>query len=217
MNPVLDVDQYPLPKPEDIFTTLSGEKKFTTLDLFHAYNQLLLDEESRKYVTINTHKGLYQFSRLPFGIASAPTIFQRTMDSILQGIEGVTCYIEDIIVTGKTTDEHLEHLEEVLQRLLNHSVRAKRTKCRFLQSSVTFLGHRVDADGIHTTEDKLQAIVQAPAPKNIQELRSSLGLINYYGKFIPNAATILHPLNDLLRKEAKWKCARKVSIWPRRS
>ena len=205
VNPVLDVDQYPLPKPDDIFATLSGGKKFTTLDLSHAYNQLLLDEDSRKYVTINTTKGLYQYTRLPFGIASAPAIFQRTMDSILQGIDGVACYIDDIIITGKTDEEHLEHLEEVLRRLLRHGVHVKWAKCRFLQPSVDFLGHRVDAEGIHTTEDKLRAIVQAPAPKNINELRSFLGLINYYGKFIPNAATILNPLNNLLHKDTKWK------------
>jgi len=205
VNPVLDVDQYPLPKPDDIFATLSGGQKYTTLDLSHAYNQLLLDEDSRKYVTINTPKGLYRYTRLPFGIASAPAIFQRTMDSILQGVEGVACYIDDIIITGKTDEEHLEHLEEVLQRLLRHGVHVKWAKCRFLQPSVDFLGHRVDAEGIHTTEDKLQAIVQAPAPKNIQELRSFLGLINYYGKFISNAATILNPLNNLLHKDVKWK------------
>ena len=178
VNPQLDVDQYPLPRPDDIFASLSGGKKFSTLNLSHAYNQLLLDEESRKYVTINTSKGLYQYSRLPFGIASAPAIFQRTMDSILQGIRGVACYIDDIIVTGKSDEEHLEHLEEVLLRLLRHGVHAKWAKCRFLQSSVNFLGHRVDAEGIHATADKLQAIVQAPAPKNVQELRSFLGLIN---------------------------------------
>ena len=207
VNPVLDVDQYPLPKPDDIFATLAGGQLFTTLDLSHAYNQLLMDEESRKFVTINTHKGLYQYTRLPFGIASAPAVFQRIMDTILQGIEGVACYIDDIIITGKTPEEHLERLEEVLQRLLRHGIHVKKSKCRFLQPSVIFLGYRIDAEGIHPTQEKLKAIVEAPAPKNVQELRSFLGLINYYGKFIPNAATILAPLNDLLRKDAKWNWA----------
>ena len=205
INPVLDVDQYPLPKPEDIFATLSGGQHFTTLDLTHAYNQLLLDEESRKFVTVNTHKGLYQYTRLPFGIASAPAVFQRTMDTILQGIDGTACYIDDIIVTGKSDDEHLAHLEEVLKRLQRHGVHVNQAKCRFLQASVIFLGHRIDSDGIHPTDEKLAAITQAPAPENVQELRSFLGLINYYGKFIPNAATLLAPLNELLRKDAKWK------------
>ena len=204
VNPVLDVDQYPLPKPDDIFATLAGGQLFTTLDLSHAYNQLLMDEESRKFVTINTHKGLYQYTRLPFGIASAPAVFQRIMDTILQGIDGVACYIDDIIITGKTTEEHLERLEEVLRRLLRHGIHVKKSKCRFLQPSVIFLGYRIDAEGIHPTQEKLKAIVEAPAPKNVQELRSFLGLINYYGKFIQNAATILAPLNDLLRKDAKW-------------
>ena len=209
VNPVLDVDQYPLPKPDDIFATLAGGKQFTTLDLSHAYNQLIMDEESRKFVTINTHKGLYQYTRLPFGIASAPAVFQRIMDTILQGVEGVACYIDDIIITGKSTEEHLERLEEILQRLLRYGIHVKKSKCRFLQSSVIFLGHRIDAEGLHPTKEKLKAIMDAPASKNIQELRSFLGLINYYGKFIPNAATILAPLNDLLRKDAKWKWAEK--------
>ena len=212
VNPVLDIDQYPLPKPEDLFATLSGGQLFTTLDLTHTYNQLVLDEESHKFVTVNTHKGLYQYTRLPFGIASAPAVFQRTMDTILQGAEGVACYIDDIIVTGRTPAKHVEHLEEVLKRLLRHGVRVKRQKCRFFQPSVSFLGHRIDAAGIHPLNDKLQAIVQAPAPTNVPELRSFLGLINYYGKFIPNAATFLAPLNRLLRKDAKWRwspeCAR---------
>ena len=209
INQALDVDQYPLPKPEDIFACLSGGQHFTKLDLTQAYNQLLLDEDSRKYVTINTHKGLYQYTRLPFGIASAPAVFQRTMDTILQGIDGVACYIDDIIITGKTPEEHLAHLEDVLKSLQKHGIRVKLPKCQFLRPSVTFLGHVIDADGIHTTKDKLQAIVEAPAPSTVQELRSFLGLINYYGKFIPNSATILQPLNELLRKDAKWKWSQK--------
>jgi len=205
INPVLDVDQYPLPRPEDIFASLTGGQKFTTLDLSHAYNQLLLEEESRKYVTINTHRGLYQYTRLPFGIASAPAIFQRTMDTILQGVDGIGCYIDDIIITGKTTKEHFEHLEEVLRRLQLHGLRVKFSKCRFLKPSVDFLGHVVDSEGIHAAQNKLTAIVQAPSPSNIQELRSFLGLLNYYGKFISNLSTLLHPLNALLRKDSKWR------------
>ena len=205
INPSLDVDQHPLPKPEDIFASLSGGVKFTVLDLLQAYNQLLLDDHSKKLVTVNTHQGLYAYNRLPFGVASAPAVFQRTMESILQGIEGVACYIDDIIITGKTTKEHLDHLEEVLKRLAEHGVKVKKDKCRFFEESVEFLGHVIDAKGIRTTPDKLRAIVDAPAPKNVNELRSFLGLLNYYSKFIPQSATLLHPLNVLLRKDARWK------------
>ena len=135
---------------------------------------------------------------LPFGIASAPAVFQYTMDTILQGVEGAACYINDIIITGKTLVEHVEHLEVVLKCLLRHGVHVKRQKCQFLQPSVTILGHRINARCIQPLNDKLKAIVQAPSPKNVQELRSFLGQINYYGKFIPYAPTILAPLNGSL-------------------
>ena len=174
------------------------------LDLLQAYNQLLLEDQSKKLVTVNTHQGLYTYSRLPFGVAWAPAVFQRTMESILQGIDGVACYIDDII-TGKTTKEHLDHLEEVLKRLAEHGVKAKKDKCRFFEDSVEFLGHLIDAKGIHTTPDKLRAIVDAPAPRNVNELCSFLGFLNYYSKFIPQSATILHPLNPLLCKNTKWE------------
>ena len=102
---------------------------------------MLLDEASQKYITINIHKRLYQYTRLPFEITSAPAVFQRMMDAILQGVEGVACYIDDIIITGKTPAEHLEHLEEVLTRILHHGVHVEQSRCRLLQSSVCFLGH----------------------------------------------------------------------------
>ena len=183
VNPVLSVDQYPLPKPEDLFATLAGGKTFSKLDLSHAYNQLELDEESRKFVTINTHRGLYRYWRLPFGVASAPALFQRVMDTILQGMDNVMCFIDDILITGATEEEHLRNLEEVLSRLEKHGVRIKRSKCSFMQPSVEYLGHRVDKRGLHTTEEKLRAISEAPTPKNVQELRSFLGLQNYYARF----------------------------------
>ena len=102
INPVLDIDQYPLPRPEDLFATLAGGRYFSTLDLSHAYNQILLDEDARRYLTINTHRGLYRYARLPFGVASAPSIFQKSMDQLLSGLDGVICYLDDVLVSGKT-------------------------------------------------------------------------------------------------------------------
>lgn len=195
LNPKIDVDQYPLPRSEDMFATLAGGQRFTVLDLTDAYQQLPLDESSKPFVTINTHRGLYRYNRLPFGVASAPAVFQKTMDTILQGIEGVVCYIDDILITGKTPEEHLRHLEAVLERLKQAGVHVRRAKCSFLKQSVDFLGYRIDAEGRHPLPDKLKAITQAPAPKNVTELRSFLGLLNYYGCFISNLSSLLHPLN----------------------
>ena len=158
INRALAVDQYPLPKPEDLFATLANGKKFTKLDLSQAYQQLLLDEASSLYVTINTHQGLYQYTRLPFGIASAPAMFQRLMDTVLQGIPGVICYIDDILITGKDEKEHLQRLEEVLQCLAKHGFRLKKPKCRFMASSVEYLGHQIDQHGIQAIQSKVDAI-----------------------------------------------------------
>ena len=197
INQHLKVDHYPMPKAEDIFSTLNGGKKFTKLDLSQAYLQLALDEESQKLTTIHTHKGLFRYTRLPYGIASAPAIFQMTMDKILQGLNGVSCYLDDILVTGIDDTEHLNNLQKVFERLQEYGVQLKRSKCSFMSTSVEYLGYKIDAKGLHTTPQKVEAIQQAPNPKNVQQLRSFLGLVHYYGKFIPNLATITEPLNKL--------------------
>ena len=203
VNQVLDVDQYPLPKPDDFFAILAGGKMFSKLDLSQAYQQLTLDEESTKYVTINTHCGLYRYTRLPFGVASAPALFQKLIDVVLQGIPHVICYIDDILVTGSNNGEHLHNLARVFEHLSHHGFRLKKNKCEFLKDSVEFLGHKIDAEGLHVLPDKVEAIASAPKPQNIQELRSFLGLLNYYGKFIPNLSTTVHPLNCLLQHKKK--------------
>ena len=192
-------------------TCLTGGKIFTKLDLTAAYQQMLLDKESSKLVVINTHQGLYRYTRLPFGVASAPAVFQRAMDSILQGIPHVICYIDDILITGATVAEHDSNLDEVLRRLQEYGVRLKREKCSFFKESVEYLGHCISAEGAHTTKEKTQAMLEAPEPKNLQELRSFLGLLNYYGKFIPNLASLLHPLHQLLKKDQKWQWSQKCS------
>ena len=180
------MDKYPISKIEDLFASLSGEKSFTTLDMSQAYQQLLLDEPNKKLVVINTPKGLFQYNRLPFGIASAPGIFQRVIDSLLQGIPGVVAYLDDILVTGPFDTEHLESLKEVLTRLEKTRLRLNRNKCQFLAPEVTYLGYRIDKEGLHPTDDKLRAVQAAPMPTNITELKSYLGLLMYYGRFLPH-------------------------------
>ena len=141
---------------------------------------------------------------LSIGVASAQAMFQKAMGMILQGLPGVICFIDDILVSGRTEEEQFFRLEEVLKRLKNYGLRVKKNKCAFLKESVEYLGHKLDASGLHPLSSKVEAIVQAPEPQNVQQLRSFLGLLNYYGKFIKNLATLLHPSNKLVQQNFMW-------------
>ena len=195
INRFLLDDPYPLPDAEDVFATLGGGTLFSKIDLSNACQQKELTADSQHYLTVNTHKGLYAYQRLTYGIASAPAIFQSTMDQILQGMDKVRCHRDDILILI---------LDEVLTRLEKHGILAKRSKCEFMVLSVEFLGYRVDREGQHHTDEKIPPIKGALSSKNVAELRSSLGLLNYYGNFIPNLSTLLQLLHELPRKGVKW-------------
>ncbi len=205
VNAVSHTDSYPLPRVNDLFAALSGGRYFTKLDLSHAYQQLLLSEDSKKFATINTSKGLFQYNRLPFGIASAPAIFQRAMDSLLQGLPSVVVYLDDVLVTGRDQSDHLHNLSRILERLESAGLTLKRPKCVFMTHSVEYLGHVIDKEGLHPSETKIRAIQDAPEPKNLSELQSFLGLLNYYRSFIPNIACLLSPFYRLLQKNTPWR------------
>ena len=150
-----------------MFGALGKGKTYTKLDLAHAYQQIELDDKSKELATINTQKGLYRYCRLPFGVSSAPAIFQRTIEGILHGIPSVAVYIDDILVTGSSESEHLKTLGEVLARLEAAGLRLKQEKCAFMLSSVDYLGHVISAEGLSPNPEKIRAIVDAPAPRDV--------------------------------------------------
>ncbi|CAD5222802.1 unnamed protein product [Bursaphelenchus xylophilus] len=209
INPQLDVDEYPLPTPESIFQQLNGGKLFSKIDLKAAFNQLRLSEKAQEYCTISSFKGLYRYTRLPFGIASAPARFQATIEQILQGIQGVAVYLDDITVTGPDDQSHIQNLREVLKRLRDSGLRLKPEKCELFQESISLLGHELNAEGIRALPNKVEAITKMPAPKDLKQLASFLGMVQYYSRFVKGLSALAAPLNALRKKTAKWQWGRK--------
>jgi len=164
-----------------------------------------LDEQSKALVVVNTHKGLFKYNRLPYGVSSAPAIFQRTMEALLRGVPKVVVYLDDILIAGSSEEEHMVVLEQVLDRLQRAGLRLQQKKCEFFVTEVVYLGHKINAEGLHPLIEKVEAIVAAPAPQNVGELKSYLGLLSYYGKFLPNLSSTLAPLYKLLKTTVKWK------------
>ncbi|XP_052753094.1 uncharacterized protein K02A2.6-like [Galleria mellonella] len=205
INQYVQVDDYPLPRFEEITSKLAGGQLFTKIDLKDAYLQLLVHPESRRYLTISTHKGYFQYKRLPFGISFAPAVFQRIMHQILSGLDGVVCYLDDILITAGTRQEHIKRVRTVLQRLQEAGIKSQISKCSWLQESVTFLGHKIDKNGLHPTSERVEAIKKMPTPTNVAELRSFLGSITYYGRFIDNLHVRCAPLYRHLKKNQKWE------------
>ncbi|XP_072144406.1 uncharacterized protein [Dermacentor andersoni] len=172
INAACITEQYPLPNIEDIFASLRGGSFFSTLDLKDAYNQLPLDEEARKLAVINTHKGLFCYNRLPFGVASAPAIFQRRMETVLAGLPAVQVYLDDVLIAERQGDNG-SVLRDVLRRLQENGIKLKAEKCHFRKDSIVYLGHRIDKDGLHPLEKNLAAIRDSPWPTNVSELFQS--------------------------------------------
>ena len=203
VNPQLMMQKHPLPTPEEMFVRIKG-KRFCKLDLKDAYLQMELDDESKEMTTVTTHKGLLRMNRLPFRICSCGDIFQAAMDRILEGLDGCVCYLDDLLVMGESEEEMLKNLEQVLRRLKEHGVRLKEKKCKFNLEEVTYLGWRISGTDLKPVPEKIEALQNMPEPKDVSELRTLLGSVNYYHRLIPNMATVMAPLYNLLKKNVKW-------------
>ena len=204
-NSAIVRERHPIPTIEETLQELQGATIFSKLDLRSGYHQIELHPTSRPITTFATQKGLYQYTRLMFGVSSAPEIYQHIIQQILQGCPGVRNISDDIIVFGKTKHEHDQNLDEVLRRLQDAGLTLNQDKCIFGVSDLTFFGHEVSASGISPHTKKVEAIREAPVPTNAAEVRSFLGLATYCSRFIPNFATVTEPLRLLTRKGTPWR------------
>ena len=206
LNSLTLKDAYPLPRIDECLESLGGSKWFSTLDLASGYWQCEVEESDRPKTAFSTHKGLFQFKVMPFGLSNAPACFERLMELVLRGLlwEKCLCYLDDIIVMGKTFVEALDNLKTVFERFRNANLKLKPKKCVLFQTEVLFLGHKVTAEGITTDPSKVESVKTWPQPTSLSELRSFLGLVGYYRRFIPDFSEIAAPLTRLTQKFSKF-------------
>ena len=195
-------DAFPLPRIEESFDALAGAKYFSTLDLLSGYHQIAIDPSDRHKTAFVTQGGHYEFNRLPFGLSNAPATFQRLMQATMSEymLDFVLIYLDDILVFSKTFEEHLDQLDKVLTKLGQAGLTLKTSKCHFLRKEVTYLGHTISANGVACESDKTSAVSNWPTPTTGKELRSFIGFVSYYRRFVKGFSQIAGPLHDLVNQ-----------------
>lgn len=211
LNNVTIGSVFPLPNICEILEQLGKASYFSTLDLANGYHQIPIDEKDRAKTAFSTSEGHFEFNCMPFGLKGAPSTFQRMMNNILAGVNGIKCfvYLDDIVIYGYDLKDHNSKLIEVIELLRQFNLKLQPKKCFFLRKEILYLGHIISTDGIKVDKSKIDAVCSYPIPQNQKQVKSFLGLASYYRKFIKNFSLIAQPLTDRLRKNNKsfsWDC-----------
>lgn len=205
LNKAIQREHYRLPTKSDITSAMSGACYFSKLDASSGFYQIVLDEESSRLCTFNTPFGRHCFLRLPFGISSAPEVFHRTVQQLFDGIEGVGVFIDDVVVWGKTKEEHDARLRIVLSKAQKSGLKLNKSKCQFGVREITYLGEKLSEAGVQPDPEKVKAIAEMPVPQDKNDLQRALGLVNYLGKFVPNLSANTKALRSLLENKTMWQ------------
>ena len=208
LNKITLKDNYPIPLIDDLLDRLVDKKYFTKLDLKNGFFHVFMNSESIKYTSFTTPLGQYEFTRMPFGLKNAPSVFQRFVNKIFADMvrtDKIVIYLDDIMIATKNIEEHFEILKEIFDRLVENNLELRLDKCEFLQTKVNYLGYTINGEGIKADEKGIEAIKNFPVPEKLHSVQSFIGLCSYFRRFVQNFSVIAKPLYDLTKKNSKFK------------